>query len=78
MYGIVFLRGVLYIFRERAVSEGLARVRGMGQGGREVTDSAETDGRECEEGGVSVFVLMSSLPRWELGRILSIFVCHSS
>ena len=50
----------------------------MGQGWREVTDSAETDGRECKEGGVSVFVLRPSLPHRELGKILSVFVFHSS
>ena len=48
-------------------------VREMGQ---EVAGFVETDGRECEEGGVSVFVLMPSSPRWELGRILSLFFFH--
>lgn len=77
MCGIVSLRRFIhYLGGERAVSEGLARIREMGQGWMKVTDSAETDHREREEGGVSVFVLMPSLPRWELGRILSILLFH--
>ena len=46
----------------------------MGRGG---CVAAETDGGESEEGGVALYVLMPSLPRWELGRILRIFIFHS-
>ena len=51
--------------------------KGDGSRWREVTDLSEIDGHEYEE-GVSVLVLRPSLPRWELGRILSTFFLHST